>query len=567
MESLEATTWDVLIAGTGLQQSLLALALSCSGKKILHVDRETYYGGAHAAFSLQEAENWVNTVDSHGHSSSFTGATIKQQRDISGVETTTTDSRKLSFSRAYSLSLSPQIIYTRSNLLPNLVSSKVYRQLEFQAVGSWWLYEPGDAKSSGEGVHDFTEKSSIAPLEEKQSGYLRRVPNGREDVFADKTIDLRSKRLLMKFLKFISDYESKPEIWESETPSPFPSFLFSRFNLPATLHGPLLALTLSPNGPQETTTGYALPRIARHLRSIGMFGPGFASVVARWGGGSEIAQVACRAAAVGGAVYVLGNGIQDIDRSKGSLDGNEKTPKPEKLVEVHLAGGERIKARWIVGGDQDVTSPSKSMLPPSTPSDDNQRHDQCRSISVVSSPLSSLFPVLVEGAPPPAVSVVIFPSESLSKDKHEVSPPVHILAHSSDTGECPSGQCVLYASISSSVEIGYILLDEAIKRLLECLKQEEQAAEVLWSMHYQQRSQRSSVISREQTARPGSQSGQQSSKDTLIFPSPTLDLAFDDCMLEQVQEAWREITAADPQSNFMVFDDRQGFEADTSEAD
>ncbi len=264
-------------------------------------------------------------------------------------------------------------------------------------------------------------------------------------MFADETIGLRSKRSLMKFLKFVGDYESQPEIWETETSSPFPDFLSSRFGLPAALHVPLLALTLSPNRPHDTTTAFALPRIARHLRSIGVFGPGFASVVAKWGGGSEIAQVACRAAAVGGAVYVLGNGIQSIDGTRESSDQSQKASVPEGHVEVQLTGREKVKTKWIVGSEQDVSSPLNPILPTLTPSDASRRDDQCRSVSIVSSSLSSLFPVLAEGAPPPAAAVVIFPSETLSEglgqDHPGVPPPVHILAHSSDTGECPSGQC------------------------------------------------------------------------------------------------------------------------------
>lgn len=38
-------------------------ALSRSGKKILHVDRDDYYGGPEAAFSLGEAEAWAKKVN------------------------------------------------------------------------------------------------------------------------------------------------------------------------------------------------------------------------------------------------------------------------------------------------------------------------------------------------------------------------------------------------------------------------------------------------------------------------------------------------------------------------
>jgi RAB protein geranylgeranyltransferase component A len=37
--------------------------LSRSDKKILHIDENEYYGGAEAAFSLQEAEEWARRVN------------------------------------------------------------------------------------------------------------------------------------------------------------------------------------------------------------------------------------------------------------------------------------------------------------------------------------------------------------------------------------------------------------------------------------------------------------------------------------------------------------------------
>lgn len=87
METLRDTEWDVVIAGTALPQSLLALyveytlrscwqrlifltdsaveerALSRSGKRVLHVDHNDYYGGSDAALSLQDAEHWVTAVN------------------------------------------------------------------------------------------------------------------------------------------------------------------------------------------------------------------------------------------------------------------------------------------------------------------------------------------------------------------------------------------------------------------------------------------------------------------------------------------------------------------------
>ena len=322
----------------------------------------------------------------------------------------------LGFSRAYSISLSPQLIYTRSNLLPALVSSKVHSQLEFLAVGSWWIF-------SNEDGHD-----EIAD----QPGKLRRIPGGREDIFSDKSIDPRSARSLMKFLKIAADAETHRTILEEWGSKPFPEYLTSQFNIPQALQAPLLALTSSPDSSAATLTSFALPRINHHLTSIGLFGPGFGSVLPKWGGLSEIAQVGCRAGAVGGGIYILNKGIESAEDSTSSSTeiGKDEGTKPLK---IKLLGGEHIKAHWLIGSPEDLPQ-SLSQY---------ETIQTSHSITIVSSALSSFFHLPAEGAPPPAASVVVFPSGSLSiegLDEASSLPPVYLAIHSSDTGECPVGQ-------------------------------------------------------------------------------------------------------------------------------
>jgi RAB protein geranylgeranyltransferase component A len=296
-------------------------------------------------------------------------------------------------------------VYARSTLLQHLVSSRVYRQLEFLAVGSWWVY-----------AKDAEDKTPV-PDGSARAGKLLKVPNGREDVFQDQDLDFKAKRALMKFLRFIGDYEEQTEVWEDHRQQPFPTFLSEQFKVPASLQGPLLALTLSPAPSHETTTEYALPRIARHLRSIGVFGAGFGAVIPKWGGLAEISQVSCRSCAVGGGVYVLGKGL--------SSSSEESTEVTESGRRIRLKDGEVITAKWIIGGST------------STESEDSY----CRSIAIVSSTLKPLFPPIAEEAPAPASAVVVFPSGTLTLDTEAKNlPPVQIFVHSSDTGECPTGQ-------------------------------------------------------------------------------------------------------------------------------
>ena len=331
------------------------------------------------------------------------------------------------------MSLSPELIYTRSKLLPTLVSSRVYRQLEFLAVGRWWLY---DETTSAEAVR---EVDLTRPHENGTMSNLRKIPGGREDVFTDNSIDLKSKRALMKFLKLATDIEAQAAVLDEWGDRPFPEFLDSNFRIPPKLQSALLALTLSPHTPNNTTTSYALPRIHRHLTSIGLFGPGFGSVIPKWGGTAEIAQVACRAGAVGGGVYVLGRDIESIG-SENRLDPGPKSitdDDTEPMLKVHLQGGEGVRTRWIAGTYEDLAS-SK------TPKDLGSSSYMTRTASIISSPLSSLFPVAVEGAPPPAGAVVVFPTGSLNDTSFSSAtdiPPVYLLVHTHETGECPPGQC------------------------------------------------------------------------------------------------------------------------------
>ena len=307
----------------------------------------------------------------------------------------------LSFPRAYALALAPQIIHSRSKLLEQLVSSKAFRQVEFLAVGSFFVYD--DAVTAEPGATD------------PNAAKLTRIPSSREDVFSAKTIPTKAKRSLMKFLKFVVEYNSEEHtpVWESQAKQPLADFLTSEFKLDETLRKYILALTLTLD--DTINVGDGLAAIHRHLSSMGLFGPGFCAVYPKWGGLSEIAQVACRAGAVGGGIYMLGTSMQVEDGASG--DGR---------ASLKLSNDITVQTCTIISSQQKV-------------SQNGQAID--RLVAVINSPLRSLFEPVLEGAPTPAVVVVAFPSGSITtQDASSSTNPVYASIHSSDTGECPSGQ-------------------------------------------------------------------------------------------------------------------------------
>ena len=312
-----------------------------------------------------------------------------------------------------------------------LVSSKVYRQLEFMAVGSWWIYAP--------------EKPGCETGELGAEKILYRVPGNREDVFAASHISMKSKRTLMRLLRHITKSNEDEAPDESEDMSmPFKDYLVSKFSVPEELHYPLLSLSLSQLSKQDTSASYAVSKIQRHLSSIGHLGPGFGAVIAKYGGASEILQAACRASAVGGGVYALNT--QTVD-----CKWRTSSEYSEYPFLITLANEGDVQSKFLFHST------------PDSPEDLRPLIEIARSVSVVSGTFPSLFPRTVEGAPLPATAVLMFPGHTLGSPE---SPPVYLQVHSSDTGECPHQQSKSFSSTPSSHSLQYCSHDDFFQKLI-----------------------------------------------------------------------------------------------------
>ncbi|KAI4197736.1 MAG: hypothetical protein LQ350_005711 [Teloschistes chrysophthalmus] len=499
--------------------------------------------------------NEALTIEAASRPSQFSLASIRKEFSNEDKE-----GSKLGFSRAYSISLSPQQIYTRSNLVPALVSSKCYRQLEFLAVGSWWIHDGEDEIQAGQ------DGEGGSGAKSKRTTCLRKIPGSREDVFEDKSISLRSTRSLMKILKLATDPEIYPTIIKEHGHRPFPEYLTSECKLDPKLQAPLLALTLSWDSPAKTTVAFALPRLHRHLTSIGIFGPGFGAVIPKWGGLAEIAQVACRAGAVGGGVYVLKKGIEAIERSQREPTSIEATSRP--LTTVRLAGGDTVKARLIVGTPTTIPKLSEVSRAQRT-----AKVEIIHLTAIISWPLTSLFPPPAEGSPSPAAVVVVMPPSSLQLpdgvDESDV-PLIYLNVHSSDTGECPDSQCIIYTSTSLANPSASDILSSALKTLLSTIPTEgETEPEILWSMTYTQRHTLPSPTPPSASSnKPGLLpllASIDSSRDLhhgiLYLNELGPSLALEDEVLRDVRGVWERITVGDAEGadrGFMQFVEREG---------
>ncbi|EPE05275.1 rab protein geranylgeranyltransferase component a [Ophiostoma piceae UAMH 11346] len=548
MESITDTIWDVVICGTGLQQSLLALALSRSKKNILHIDPNLYYGGAEAALSLAEVDEW---------------AAARPDATSTRIEAPAGSASGPVLGRlsAYSIALAPQVLHARSALVNLLVSSRAFRQLEFLAVSSFFVFD---------------------------SSSLVRIPATREDVFATTAMPARSKRQLMKFLKFVLAFEGDAEEtdeasgrgaapWKEHASQPFGDYLASTFGLDDRLRDNILALTLSLDG-ASITVAEGLARLHRHITSMGVFGAGFAAVYPKWGGCGEIVQVACRAAAVGGATYMLGSGIRSV---KFPDDKTDKGDEQGQLVEVELTQDMTVKTKLLVRGSDDVDTAET----PSTMAQEKPEQQQLsRLVAIVGSPLPFLFAPTVEGAPVAGGAVIALPAgrpvlAAAAAPEH----PIFVMAHSSDTGECPPGQSVLHFT-TLKTENSKAVLDQALDSILSTLGHETRnhssstasgdsndindskdskdsgdpaPVPCLYKLYYEQpRGEGDTPASTISTARP-----------EFRFSPPSVDLTMQDAPLDVVREAWRQVVGPDGADDaaYMVFEDREEGLADDDE--
>lgn len=269
---------------------------------------------------------------------------------------------------------------------------------------------------------------------------LLRVPTTREDLFAEPDMEPWLKRAVIKFLRCAGGFDhvtaSFLKDWEFES---FTRFVELQFHIPASLQAPLLALCVTPTPGDQMPANILLARISSHMKSMGKFGPGFSAVFAKYGAMAEIAQVGCRACAVGGGVYVLGNGVIKVDET--TVSSAEKTTDaitdgvPQKL-EITLENGDRLKTAWLIASEDNLPRENQTTHWPYI---DTPRRVE-RSIVVVADPFNALFTSSIAGAQREG-AVIYFPAQTGGENRQYNIAPVQVIVHSSATGDCPAGQC------------------------------------------------------------------------------------------------------------------------------
>ncbi|ODV98535.1 hypothetical protein PACTADRAFT_64622 [Pachysolen tannophilus NRRL Y-2460] len=394
---------DVVICGTGLVESVLAAALAWQGSSVLHIDSHPYYGDTCSTLTIDQIKAWVDNVNQHNNGfKGFSDALlyIPRPQDLN--------------SKDYGIDLTPRILFAKSDLLSLLIKSRVYKYLEFQPLSTYHTYE-----------NDSFEK----------------LASTKEDIFTDQTLSLTTKRYLMKFMKFVFDYENQKDQWINYSKKPFIQFIQEKFNLAKPQVNELvysIGLTSTP----DILTPAGLSRVKRYLSSFEVYGS-FPVMFSKYGGPGEISQGFCRSAAVAGATYKLDTGLV-------SYDPNSKIAIFTDGSKVHVT--EKI-----------ICSPSQA--PENAKFVPDQPHQITRLIAIVKKSCKEWMTENESGC------IIVFPTNSLpTANKY----PVQILIQSGGSGICPVGQSVWYLSTIETGNRARKDLETALNKLEESLLRESE---------------------------------------------------------------------------------------------
>ncbi|KAF8745136.1 hypothetical protein AX14_010596 [Amanita brunnescens Koide BX004] len=278
--------YDVIVLGTGLTECILSGLLSVEGKKVLHMDRNDYYGGDSASLNLTQ-------LYSKFRSGQAAPEELGRERD-------------------YAVDLVPKFIIASGELTKILVHTDVTRYLEFKQIAGSFVY---------------------------RDGKISKVPSTEMEAVKSPLMGLFEKRRAKKFFEFLQN-------WKDEDPTTHQGInldhmsmkeVYEKFGLePGTQDfiGHAMALYLD----DDYINKHARPTYERIIL--------YTSSMARYGkspyiyplyGLGELPQSFARLSAIYGGTYMLNKPIDEII-----------TDSDGKFVGV-TSEGETVKAKQVIG--------------------------------------------------------------------------------------------------------------------------------------------------------------------------------------------------------------------------
>uniref|UniRef100_A0A6V7QRB3 Rab escort protein 1 n=1 Tax=Ananas comosus var. bracteatus TaxID=296719 RepID=A0A6V7QRB3_ANACO len=437
--TIDPATFDLVVSGTGLPESLLAAAAAAAGKSVLHLDPNPFYGSQFASIPLPSFSSLLSPSYSSPspHSSaastpSYDAIDLHRRPIYSEIETSGSPPEP---SRSFLVDLAgPRVLYCADAAVDLLLRSGASHHVEFKSVDASLVY---------------------------WEGRLSTVPDSRQAIFKDRTLSLAEKSQMMRFLKLVQGHiasdrggaadEGLVRISEEDLLIPFVEFL-QKQRLPPKIRAIILYAIAMADYDQEivesnklVTTKEGVETIALYSSSIGRFTNSVGAFLYPMYGHGELPQAFCRCAAVKGALYVLRMPVVSllIDREK------------SEYVGVRLASGEDIFSSQLVMEPSCQVPPSLSLSEDLNTS--SSTGNVARGVCITSSSLErDSSNVLWAFCYMPVKSIACVFAVALYSEQLTT---IRVLQLSSNVAVCPPGLFMVYLSTPCNDAIigkGYI---------------------------------------------------------------------------------------------------------------
>ncbi|KGN55605.1 rab escort protein 1 [Cucumis sativus] len=333
---IDPSTFDLIVVGTGLPQSILAAAASASGKTVLHLDPNPYYGGHFATLPLHDLTSFLNSASApllpspplaSYDNQDYVSVDLQTRSLYSDVEISSYAPEVLQeHARKFNIDLAgPRVLFCADKCIDAVLKVGVNQYLEFKSIDASYLWD--------------------------QNGKLVNVPGSRAAIFKDKSLSLTEKNQLMRFFKLVQKHLDPAEDGESskisqeDLDTPFSDFL-NKLRLPQKMKSIILyAISMADSdqndndiGQNRLLTKEGIARLALYHTSIGRFQNAQGALLYPIYGQGELSQAFCRRAAVKGCLYVLRMPVVALLKDKSN----------EQYKGVRLASGQDIFSQQLV---------------------------------------------------------------------------------------------------------------------------------------------------------------------------------------------------------------------------
>ena len=294
--------YDVIVLGTGLKECILSGLLSVKGKKVLHLDRNGYYGAETASLNLTNLWKMFREgqapPEQYGHN------------------------------RDWNVDLIPKFIMANGLLVKMLLHTKVTRYLEWKTIDCSYVMQ----HSSG-------------GMFSSASNKIHKVPTNESEAIKSSLMGLFQKKKCRNFYQYLDKIDlDKPETWDGKQIDKMTmADLYSAFGLDAQtidFLGHAVALHIT----DEYMTQPAIDtckKMQLFMESMGKYGDSpFLYPVYGLGGLPESFSRLC---AIHGGTYMLNTPVDEIlfesGRAVGVRCGEESARAPLVICDPSYVKG------------------------------------------------------------------------------------------------------------------------------------------------------------------------------------------------------------------------------------